>query len=136
MGILDKIKNIGKKDENSSKPITMTTQFKPYRLNAYKNESIDLVVVVKNNDSKANLISIMAKCPNNLGFGSTGINKTEQKRIGEVPSGGERTVIFKVHGNSNTGPNEYPMGVLVYSHFRDYDHVENAVRKMITLRAV
>ncbi len=136
MGFIDKLKNLGKTQENSSRPITMSTQFKPYRLNSHKNESVDLIVVVKNTDSKKSMMSVVAKCPNKLGFGSPGINKTEQKKLGDVEPGEEKTVVFKVQGNSNTTPNDYPIGIFVYSHFRDYDHVENAVRKVVTLRAV
>ncbi|MCC7552176.1 hypothetical protein KO317_00735 [Candidatus Micrarchaeota archaeon] len=136
MGIIDTIKNLGKQKENSSKLMTISTQFQPYRLNAHKNESIDLLVTVKNNDSKVNMISVVAKCPDKIGFGSPGINKTEQKKLGDFQPGEEKTVIFKVQGNSNTLPNDYPIALFVYSHFRDYDHVENAIRKLITLRAV
>ncbi|MFA5381693.1 MAG: hypothetical protein WC356_00880 [Candidatus Micrarchaeia archaeon] len=136
MGIFDLIKNIGKNESDGSKPLTINTQFRPYRLNAHKNETVDLIVIVKNNDSKKNLISVVGKCPDKLGFGSPGLSKTEQKKLGELNPGEERTVVFKVQGNSNTSANDYPIGLLVYSHFRDYEHIENAAKKIVTLRAV
>lgn len=136
MGLIDTLKNLGKEKETSSKPVSVTTRFEPYRLTAHKNESVDLVVLVKNTDSKSNMISVVVKCPDKLGFGSPGINKMEQKKLGDLHPGEERTVVFKINGNSNTQSNDYPIALFVYTHFRDYDHIENAVRKLITLRAV
>lgn len=136
MGIFDFLDFLKKKDKDSTKPFSITTKLHPYRLNAYRNEIVDLIVTITNNDSKPNMVSVVAKCPQKLGFGSIGINKSDQKKIGNMEPGEEKTVIFKIHGNSNTEANDYPIGIMVYSHFRDYEHVENAVRKIITLRAV
>jgi uncharacterized membrane protein len=71
-----------------------------------------------------------------LGFDQACINKSVEKRAGELKAGESIEVPITIWANSQTKEGNYPVGVTVYSHYRDYDKVLSYSKKRTSLRAV
>ena len=141
MGILDRIKQMFSGRDSSSEdapkiPYLIHTRFNPYRLKARAADSVELIITVKNMTNEDKLTSVTVKCSGDIGFSVTTLKKSHFIRLGVMKPGEEKTVYVPVYGSSITKPKEYPLAVIVTAHFRDYDHIENAVRKKLRLRAV
>ncbi len=137
MDILD---IFGKKDVGKELvrgvPYKIKTSFRPLRITARKNESVDLIVEVTNRTEEQLLTSVVVKVGKKLGFDNVGMNKVKEVRLGYLQGGETKELNVGVYGNSGTPPGTHKVLVKVFSHYRDYNHVLNSVKKMVELRAV
>ncbi|HEV8290154.1 MAG TPA: hypothetical protein VGQ00_04370 [Candidatus Norongarragalinales archaeon] len=126
----------GKKAETNSDSIySLSTDFHPFRLPAYRNDSVDLEITVRNNTDTELLTSVVVVVPKPLGFDSTALSQQREVRIGMLAGGDQRSMKIQIYGNGRTDPRSYPVKVFAISHYRDYGHVLNEVRKILELRA-
>ncbi|MCD6549850.1 hypothetical protein J7K41_04065 [Candidatus Micrarchaeota archaeon] len=137
MGFIDKLREMfGGKEEKGHGLFQIVTRLEPFRLVARKNDSITLHVWIKNVSDEEHLTSVIVVCPKQLGVNSTLIQKRGEERLGVLKPGEEKEVNFKIYGSTLTPPGEYTVYVVAYSHFKDYEHVKNAARKKVLVRAV
>lgn len=136
MGILESI--FGGKEEpiRPGLPFKVATELRPVRLNARKESSLELVVIVKNVTDKPVMTSVTCEVPRTLGFENVGMTKIKEVRMGELAPGKEKTISFSVCSNSTTPAGTYSAVVAVNQHYRDYSHVLNYARKSVEIRAV
>ena len=144
MGFLDGILGTAgaKKDEAAEGTPTavpmfsITTAFRPVRLAARKEESVDLELGVKNISEGETITSVNVDVPKGLGFDGMGIARTKEYRLGTMKSGEEKKFTLSLHGSSQTTPGNYRITISVYAHYRDYGHVLNSVKKAVELRVI
>ncbi|MCD6279331.1 hypothetical protein J7J26_00970 [Candidatus Micrarchaeota archaeon] len=142
MSFLDSIRNIKKvfssrnEEENFSLPYKIQTRLNPYRLKARTGDSIELFIAVKNLQHEKKLTSVTIKCAGDIGFSETTLKKNKRIHLGMMKPNEEKILNVRIYGSSVTKKGEYPIAIIVTSHFRDYEHIENAVRKKIAVRAV
>ena len=117
-------------------PFTLTTAFRPMRLRAMAQNSCDLVLNIKNADSNSHICSIVVEVANSLGFDSMGLHKKKELRLGNLEAGKVREITVPIMANNQTPAGNYRVFVTAYSHYRDYSHVLNSVRKSVELRVV
>jgi len=144
MGFLDGIfgaggakKEVAEAGEPAAIPMfSITTAFRPVRLAAKKDESVDLELGIKNISEGEALTSVNVDIPKGLGFDGMGIARTKEYRLGSLKSGEEKKFNVSLHGNSQTAAGNYRITISVYAHYRDYGHVLNSVKKAVELRVI
>ena len=137
MGMLDEL--LGKEEEKPIKaglPFNITTSLRPVRLNARKDNCLEVLVTIKNVTDAPVMASVSAEVPKSLGFENVGLAKIKEIRIGELPAHKEKTLSFSVCANFQTAPGNYSVLVTVNHHYRDYSHVLNYAKKTVEVRAV
>lgn len=143
MGLLDSILSSINSGENNSKPagetrvpFKISSGFRPVRLRAMAQNSCDLVLNIQNVDGKDHICSVVVEVANSLGFDSMGLHKKKELRLGNFESGKSREVSIPINANNQTPAGTYKIFITAYSHYRDYSHVLNSVRKSVELRVV
>ena len=136
MGILDGL--MGKKEEPSrvGLPFNVSTSLRPVRLNARKENCLELLVAVANASDAPLMMSVSIEVPKSLGFENLGITRIKEIRIGELPAQKEKTVGFSICANSQTPSGTYSALLTVSQHYRDYSHVLNYAKKSVEVRVV
>ncbi|MFA6907537.1 MAG: hypothetical protein WC263_01800 [Candidatus Micrarchaeia archaeon] len=136
MGILDNL--LGKKEEpaRAGVPFNVSTSLRPVRLNARKENCLELLVTVANASDAPLMMSLSVEVPKPLGFENVSIAKIKEIRIGELPAQKEKTVNFSICANSQTPAGTYAAQLTVSQHYRDYSHVLNYVKKSVEVRVV
>jgi hypothetical protein len=136
MGILDNL--MGKKEEpaRAGLPFNVSTSLRPVRLNARKENCLELLVTVANASELPIMMSLNVEVPKSLGFENLGITKIKEIRIGELPAQKEKTVSFSLCANSQTPAGVYSALLTVSQHYRDYSHVQNYAKKSVEVRVV
>jgi uncharacterized membrane protein len=122
----------------SVNPFNISLSFLPLRLSANNSNSINLVAKVKNISNDAQLVSVDALLPRNamLGFDKPGINKSIEKRLGDLKPGESKEVHFPIWANSQTKDGKYDVEVTIFSHYIGYNKVLSYVKKKTSFRAV
>jgi hypothetical protein len=137
MGILDLF---GKKDVSGDitkkSPYTLRVRFNPYRLVANKNNSVNMVLSLKNVTGEPLLTSVVVKAPKLLSFDQMGLGNAREIRFGYLPPKEQKEINVEVFGRVQTPPAEYKMLITAFCHYRDYAHILNSVSKKISLRVV
>jgi len=136
MGILDNL--MGKKEEpaRAGLPFNVSTALRPVRLNARKENCLELLVTVANASNEPLMMSVNVEVPKPLGFENVGLTKIKEIRIGELAAQKEKTVSFSVCANSQTPAGVYSALLTVSQHYRDYSHVLNYAKKSVEVRVV
>jgi uncharacterized membrane protein len=149
MGLLDSI--LGKKDSGAAgaegaagaiaeggkvAKFAVTTSFRPMRLAARSDNSVELLLEVQNTSDSPQLCSAVIEVPKGLGFDGVGIHKTKELRLGQVAGGEKKNISVGLHASSQTAPGNYRIAITVYTHYRDYTHVLNSISKQTELRVV
>jgi hypothetical protein len=136
MGIFDNL--LGKKEEpaRAGLPFNVSTALRPVRLNARKENCLELLVTVANASDQPLMMSLNVEVPKSLGFENLGITKIKEIRIGELPAQKEKTVGFSICANSQTPSGVYSVLLTVSQHYRDYSHVQNYAKKGVEVRVV
>ncbi|MCX8162945.1 MAG: hypothetical protein N3D10_00105 [Candidatus Micrarchaeota archaeon] len=117
-------------------PFIISNSFRPIRLNSRKENSVDLVLNIKNKSNSAHLCSVVIEVPNQLGLDSTCLTKSKEFRLGNIEPGQTKELSVPIYASSQTPPATFKLVLKIYSHYRDYKHILNMVRKIIELRAV
>lgn len=136
MGIIEDLLGNNEEPAREGLPFNISTALRPVRLNARKENSLEVLVTIKNVSGAPIMASVSAEVPKSLGFENLGITKIKEIRIGELPSQKEKTVSFSVCASSQTPPGTYSVLVTVSHHYRDYSHVLNYAKKAVEVRAV
>lgn len=141
MGLFDSILGKGSKSPEASAPakspvFALAVAFRPLRLNARSENSVDLLMHLTNLDEKPVMCSVVIELPKGLGFDGVGLHKTKELRLGNLEGKVEKELAVTIVGNNQTPPGLYRIQVTAYSHYRDYAHVLNSVSKTIELRVV
>ncbi len=136
MGFLDGL--IGKKEEPARQglPFNISTSMRPVRLNARKENCLELLVTITNASDKPFMASASLEVPRTLGFENVGMAKIKEIRMGELAAQKEKTVSFSICANSQTPAGTYSALLTVSQHYRDYSHVLNYAKKTVELRVV
>ncbi|HID72849.1 TPA: hypothetical protein EYP38_02805 [Candidatus Micrarchaeota archaeon] len=121
-----------------AKPFKITTGFHPLRLGAHKRNSVNLLVRVTNLTPDPQLVSVDVALPRNhlLGFEATCLNKSVEKRIGNLRAGESTEVAIPLWANNQTKQGNYKMEVTVFAHYQNYNKVLNYMKKMASVRVV
>ncbi len=136
MGILDNL--MGKKEAPAREglPFNVSTSLRPVRLNARKENCLELLVTVANASDAPLMMSMAVEVPKPLGFENVSIAKIKEIRIGELAAQAEKTVSFSLCANSQTPAGTYAAQLTVSQHYRDYSHVLNYAKKSVEVRVV
>jgi len=153
MGFLDSLlgedKGVAQKKEEEFKkaeagkrvpqvPFSVSTSFLPLRLSASKQNSVNLIVRLKNITNDPQLVSVDVLLPrkDQLGFDPMCINKATEKKVGQVAPGETKEVSIPVWASNQTGAGDYNLDISVYAHYQDYNKVYASVSKKTNLRVV
>lgn len=132
MGLFDNL--FGKKEAISPYMYVLECSAHPFRLPAYKNGAIDLEVRVTNNTEQVLLTSIVTVCSRAIGFDTLGLQQQHESRLGELRPSESRFVKISVYSTPKSAPGTYKISVFAISHYRDYAHVLNEVKRSLELR--
>ena len=108
----------------------------PYKLYANKKSSSKLNIKIKNMTNDAALTSIFISLPNQLSFDNMGLEKDKIMKLGEIQPHEEKNASIDVMTNLNSESGEYTIVLTATSHYRDYDHVVNSIKKSTTVQVV
>ena len=140
MGLSDLLNIFKKNDveegEIKENPFSLKSQFIPFRLNAYSNNSADLHLKLKNKGETAVLTSIIINVPNDLGMDQMGIQKRKEIRLGELKKQEEKELVIPIWATGLTKPGTQIISVTVNAHYRTYEYIINGMKKSIELRIV
>jgi hypothetical protein len=117
-------------------PFTISTTFHPVRLSAKTNNNIDLIINLRNVSEKSHICSVVVDLPKNIGFEQMGIVKQKELRLGQLEPGQSKEFRVSLSANNTTNSGLYTLQLTAYSHYRDYTHILNSVRKPVDLRVV
>ena len=141
MGIIDKFLSMFggeqvNRESSRAVPFKITTSLSPVRLIARTQNSCDLILTVQNLESSPLMCSVVVDVPNSLGFDSMALHKKKELRLGSLEASKSRKITVPLCANNQTPAGTYRVFITMYSHYRDYTHVLNSVRKSIELRVV
>ncbi|MFH1306745.1 MAG: hypothetical protein ABIH83_03790 [Candidatus Micrarchaeota archaeon] len=143
MGFIESIVDKISKESDSEKggssravPFTLSTSFRPVRLRARSENSCELVINLKNISNSDHICSVVVEIPKSLGFDQMGLHKTKELRLGNLEAGKGRTLSVNISANNQTPSGTYRIFTTANSHYRDYTHLLNSVRKSVELRVV
>jgi len=136
MGILDNL--MGKKEEpaRAGLPFNVSTALRPVRLNARKENCLELLVTVANASNEPLMMSVSVEVPKQLGFENVSIAKIKEIRMGELAAQAEKTMSISICATSLTPAGTYSAQLTVSQHYRDYSHVLNYAKKSVEVRVV
>ncbi len=130
----------GKKDVSAAlvqaAPYRLSTEWVPYKLYANRQNSVSLMVKVKNMTGEILLTSVVAELPKQLGFDEMRVAKERELRLGKMAPNEEREVRLDVFSDINSDPGDYTVTVTAIAHYLDYGHVINAVKKRTSVSVV
>lgn len=126
----------GKKSVSDGTPFDLSFTFHPLRINAHKVDYIELIITLRNVSKEELLTSFVITVPKGLGFEQTGLSQEKELRLSFLKPGEEKKFKLNVYGNQRTRPDDYLVKMYAISHYRNYGHVLNEVKKEFTLRAV
>ncbi|MCL4371864.1 hypothetical protein M1373_00920 [Candidatus Marsarchaeota archaeon] len=130
----------GKKDASEDLvkrvPYKITTELVPYKLYSSRKSQASLFLKVKNLTKEVLMTSIVLELPDMLGFDEMGMAKQKELRVGDINPGEEREARVDIYNSLNADPGEYTIAITTISHYRDYGHVLNAVKKKATINVV
>ena len=132
VGFLDNL--FGKKEVISPYIYTLECSLHPFRLPAYRNDAVDLEVSVRNNSDQPLLTSIVTVCSQAVGFDNLGLQQQHESRLGELKPGETRFLKIAVHSTPKSAPGTYKLNVFAISHYRDYAHILNEVKRTLEVR--
>lgn len=135
MGLLD---IFGKKEENRPEgvPFALDTRFRPIRLKALGESKTELLIDLQNISGEDALVSVVVKLPDKIGTDSIGLHRAKELRVGQIGVNEKKNLSVDIYGSSKTTAGNYEVEITAFSHYRDYSHVLNSVRKKVMLRAV
>jgi len=135
MGFLD---IFGKKEESKPAgiPFKLETRFRPIRLKALGESKTELLIDLQNMGGEDVLVSLVVKLPDKIGFDTIGLYRAKEIRIGQMGNGEGKNLNIEIFGSSKTTAGNYEVEITAFSHYRDYGHVLNSVKKKVTLRVV
>ncbi|MFH0927669.1 MAG: hypothetical protein V1822_03755 [Candidatus Micrarchaeota archaeon] len=142
MGLLDSIRSSLSSQGGSQPqggealPFKFSTSFRPVRLRAMSQNSCELLISIKNTSAQAHICSIVVEVANSLGFDSMGLHKKKELRLGSLEPSASKEISVPITANNQTPAGNYRIFITAYSHYRDYSHVLNSVRKSAELRVV
>ncbi len=139
MGLLDGLFGKGEsapEGARGGKSFTLNTSFRPMRLAARSDNSVELIIELQNISGQSQLCSVVVEVPKGLGFDGVGLHKTKELRIGQLPAGETKRISVGLHASSQTPAGNYRIQITAYSHYRDYSHVLNSASKPAELRVV
>lgn len=146
MSIFEKLMSFFKSKEGFSEkdlsekakasPFIVSNVFRPLRINARKENSIDLIIKITNKTNQDQLCSLLLVTPAELGLDSTCLSKSKEFRLGTILAGQTKELSIPIYANSQTPPVVFKLVLKVYAHYQNYNRVLNAVQKTIELRAV
>lgn len=131
MGILD---IFGKKHVDPRASFSLKAETHPYSLPAGANDFVDLELGITSNSDAPLLTSLVIEVPKGLGFERSAISQVREIRLGFVKPGEGKFVKVQLWGTQRTGRGSYPVRVHALSHYNDYAHVLNDVRKTVEFR--
>ena len=132
MGFFDSL--FGKKQVLGPHIYSLECSFHPLRLSARHADWVDLEIRVRNNSDREMLTAVVAVVPKELGFEKIGLRQEHESRLGFMKPGEERFLKIQVWSNQKTPPGNFKMKVFAISHYRDYAHILNEVRRILELR--
>lgn len=138
MGLLDNL--LGKKEETPAapkgSPFSLSTSLRPVRLNARRENSLDLLIDLQNITNAPQMCSVVVELPKSLGFDNVGLHKTRELRLGALEANVKKQVPVGIFANNQTPPGNYRLTITLNAHYRDYSHVINSVSKAVEIRVV
>jgi len=126
----------GKKPVAGPYIFDLECSFHPFRLPSHQSDFVVLEVKVRNNSDQEFLTSVVAVLPRELGFEKIGLQQEHESRLGILKPGEERFVKIPVWATPKTPQGLYRVKVFAISHYRDYAHVLNEVKRTLELRVV
>lgn len=124
----------GKKPTEHKIAFTLRAELHPYRLVANTSDFVDLEISIANNSSEQILSSLMIKVPKGLGFEQSAISQEKQMHLGVLVAKEVKKLKLRLYGTTRTAKGVYSIHLHVFSHYKDYDHVLNEIRKTMDLR--
>ncbi len=131
MGLLELF---GKKPVVTDAPYAITAEFHPMRLQAHKNDFVQLEVALQNASSQEFLTSLVLVVQKPLALDQTGLSSQREIRLGQLKPGEVKRLTINVYGTARTDSGEYLVKLYAISHYRDYGHILNEIRKIMALR--
>ncbi len=120
----------------SKLPLSINTEFVPYKLKAREKSSSTLIIRVKNLSDEPILSSVSVALPGQISLDEIGLEKRKDVKIGELNPKEEKESKIEIHSGVGTEKGDYTISLTAYVHYRDYSHVANAVKKRDTITAV
>jgi uncharacterized membrane protein len=117
-------------------PYRIATEFVPYKLYSSRKSQVSLFLKIRNATKEVLLTSVVLELPAQLGFDDMGMQKQKELRLGELKPGEEKESRLDIYSTLNADPGEYTIPITTISHYRDYGHVLNAVKKKVVLNVV
>ena len=134
--ILSVFKKTEEGGEIKENPFVLKSQFIPFRLNAYKTDSTDLHMKLKNKAGDSVLTSVVVTVPAELGLDQMGLQKQKEIRLGDIKKTEEKEIVIPIWGTVTTKPGTYIVTVSANAHYRTYSYIQNTLKKKIELRVV
>ncbi|HIH20894.1 TPA: hypothetical protein HA244_06525 [Candidatus Micrarchaeota archaeon] len=124
----------GKKEVVTPYMYGLECSFHPFRLRAHTKDAVDLEIRLRNNTDQELLSALVVVLPHDLGFEQIGLQQEHESRLGLMKPGEERFIKIPVWSNQKTPPGSYKVKIFAISHYRDYSHVLNEVKRTMELR--
>ncbi len=138
MGILDELLG-SQKDRNDSQKktnIKIEYEFRPFRLRAKTENSVDLDITIENQSDQENLISVFVLVSKHLGFDRIAAAKRKEIRMGSFKPGEVKRLTVEIYGNHSTEEGEHKLKIVALQHYLDYEHIVDKFERLIKIRAV
>ncbi len=135
MGLLD-LFNPRQETIQAGKVFDIRCELHPMRLEANKNDFVDLEIELTNLAASDSLASILISVPKPLGLDASGFSNEKEIRLGQLNPQSRVAKKIRVYSNQRVDKGTYNITIHAISHYNDYSHVLNESRRAIPLRLV
>ncbi len=137
MGIIDSFKKMlgNSPKKNYSTPFIIKTKIHPLRLKSKTNDSVTLDISITNVSDEEITSSIKIKTDRGIGTDMTTLKKQKLIKLDKMKPGEQQNVSVQIYSSSKTQPGIHKVAVIGQTHYRDYDQIVNAARKMVEIRS-
>ena len=122
MGLLELF---GKKPVAINSPYAIAVEFHPMRLQARKNDFVQLEADLQNISGEEYLTSLVIVVQKPLALDQSGLSNQRELRLGLLKPGEVKRLTINVYGTARTESGDYLVKIYAISHYRDYGHILN-----------
>jgi uncharacterized membrane protein len=127
LGIFNKSNKTGNLVNNVQ--FKISTELFPYKLYSNRKCYSTLTISITNISDEPLLSSLNFELPSQLSFDETGISHNKEIKLGELSQNELKKINVNIYNNLKADAGNYTMIIIANSHYKDYDHVINSIRK-------
>ena len=113
--------------------VKVDTQLTPFRLDLNTRKPVELMVEVKNDSDRTQIISYDVVLANTLGFDKQGLKNSVTRKFDAMQPGEKSREYFEIWPKATARAGEHPVLITVTEHYNSFKYILGKKKKRLTL---